>query len=139
MTLWRFMKRDCGTDRSRIVESGRERPDAIDLICRNSRFPRSARGHLSAQIGSCRMGERRFQQLADRFSHETIRDCTTEIFTQSERLDREAVASIHDGTYEAKGRLDRAGYARLGFGRRAAGCCSLRDGTPRYPFRTEHT
>ncbi|ADU51655.1 5-oxoprolinase (ATP-hydrolyzing) [Thermaerobacter marianensis DSM 12885] len=96
---------------TKIVDAGVPREDVIDLITRNSRFPVAARGDLNAQISACRTGERRFLAIIRRWGLDTVRAACAEIFAQSERLDREAIAAIPDGTYFAEGCLDNDGVS----------------------------
>jgi N-methylhydantoinase B len=96
---------------TRIVAGGETSRDIVDILARNSRFPHSAIGDLHAQIAVARTGERRFLDILDRFGRETVAGAREEIFAQSERLDRRAIAAIPDGTYEAEGCLDNDGLS----------------------------
>jgi N-methylhydantoinase B len=95
----------------RLFRSGEPVKDIIDIIARNSRLPRSILGDMNAQVAACRTGERRYQELLDRFGLATVREATTAIFAQAERADREAVAAIPDGEYVAEGYLDSDGHS----------------------------
>jgi N-methylhydantoinase B len=66
---------------------------------------------MNAQVAACRTGERRYQELLQRFGLATVREATAEIFAQAERADREAVAAIPDGEYTAEGYLDSDGHS----------------------------
>ncbi|MGE5542022.1 MAG: hydantoinase B/oxoprolinase family protein, partial [Bacillota bacterium] len=94
---------------TKIIERGRARRDIIDLIVRNSRFHEAAEGDMNAQISACLTGERRYKEVVARFGLDTVRAATVDIFTQAERLDREVISAIPDGTYEAEGCLDNDG------------------------------
>ena len=96
---------------TRIYDRGEAREDIIDLLRRNGRFGYSLVGDMNAQVAACRTGEARFQAILDRFGYETYIDARTEIYRQSEQLEREAVSAIPDGTYRL-GRLHRRGWAR---------------------------
>jgi N-methylhydantoinase B len=96
---------------TKVVEGGRINRDVVDILGRNSRFPQAAIGDLHAQIAVGRTGERRLTAIIDRFGRETIALAREEIFSQSERLDREAVAAIPDGIYRAEGCLDNDGLS----------------------------
>lgn len=93
----------------RLVDRGEPREDVIDLLRRNGRFGYSAIGDMNAQIAACKTGEARFRAILDRFGHETYAAARTEIYRQSEALEREAVGAIPDGTYMAEGFLDDDG------------------------------
>jgi N-methylhydantoinase B len=96
---------------TKVIESGVERADILDIIARNSRFPEAAMGDLAAQISVTRIGERRIAEIFNRFGRAVVAAARDEIFAQSERLDREAVALIPDGVYEAEGCLDNDGIS----------------------------
>jgi N-methylhydantoinase B len=94
---------------TRIYERGEPREDLIDLLRRNGRFGYSMIGDMNAQVAACRTGETRFHAILDRFGHETYRAAREEIYRQSEALERDAVAALADGAYEAEGTLDDDG------------------------------
>ncbi|GAA2798325.1 hydantoinase B/oxoprolinase family protein [Saccharopolyspora taberi] len=95
----------------KVVEGGRDRADVLDLISRNLRFPASAIGDLGAQIACARTGQRRLAEIVDRWGLDEVLAARDEIFRQTERLERERVAAIADGVYEASGQLDNDGIA----------------------------
>ena len=95
-----------------VYRAGEPVTELLDYITRNSRSPRAVWGDLHAQIAACRTGERRLTALFDRFGSDVIAAAAEAIFAQSERLDREAVSRIPDGTYSAAGSLDSAGPGR---------------------------
>jgi N-methylhydantoinase B len=94
---------------TRIVDGGLQRPDVTDLLGRNSRFSYPAVGDLGAQIACVRTGQRRLDAIVDKYGKETILAARDEIFAQTERFEREAVAAIPDGVYYAEGSLDNDG------------------------------
>ncbi len=94
---------------TRIYDRGEPREDIIDLLRRNGRFGYSLVGDMNAQVAACRTGEARFQAILDRFGYETYVDARTEIYRQSEQLEREAVSAIPDGTYRSEGFIDNDG------------------------------
>jgi N-methylhydantoinase B len=94
---------------TRIVDGGLQRLDVTDLLGRNSRFSYPAVGDLGAQIACVRTGQRRLDAIVDKYGKETILAARDEIFAQTERFEREAVAAIPDGVYYAEGSLDNDG------------------------------
>ena len=95
----------------KVVEGGVQRADVTDLLGRNSRFsyPRSA---TSARRSPARApGRSACAAIIDRYGPETIAAAREEIFAQTERLEREAVAAIPDGVYSAEGCLDDDGVS----------------------------
>jgi N-methylhydantoinase B len=93
----------------RVVEGGVERRDVVDLMGRNSRFSYPATGDLGAQIACVNTGQARLRAIIDRHGLSTVLAAREEIFAQTERYEREAIAAIPDGTYAAEGCLDDDG------------------------------
>ena len=81
----------------------------VELIRRNSRVPKAIRGDLNAQIVACRTGERELAKLYQRFGIDVVRQSAEQIFTQSQRADRDCVAAMPDGTWVRRGRLGLVG------------------------------
>lgn len=94
----------------RLFTAGEPETDILDILARNSRLPKSIMGDLNAQIAACRTGERRYQEILDRFGIERVHAATKEIFAQAERADRDAITAIPDGEYTAEGYLDSDGH-----------------------------
>jgi N-methylhydantoinase B len=94
---------------TRVVEDGVQRRDVTDLLARNSRFGAPAVGDLGAQIACVRTGQRRLEAIVARYGLDAIEDARDEIFAQTERSERAAVAAIPDGVYRAEGCLDNDG------------------------------
>jgi N-methylhydantoinase B len=93
----------------KVVAAGEVRSDITEIIALNTRFPYPTLGDLHAQIAVARTGERRLQAILERYGRPTVEAVRDQIFEQAERLDREAVAAIPDGTYRAEGCLDNDG------------------------------
>jgi len=93
----------------KVVDGGVQRRDVADLLGRNSRFSYPAVGDLGAQIACVRTGQRRLEAIIAKYGKETIDAARDEIFAQTERFERAAVAAIPDGVYRAEGSLDNDG------------------------------
>jgi N-methylhydantoinase B len=64
---------------------------------------------MHAMIACIEMGQTRLAEIVDRFGLETVRAARDDIFEQTERFERAAIAAIPDGVYEAEGFLDNDG------------------------------
>jgi N-methylhydantoinase B len=93
----------------KVVDGGVPRRDVIDLLGRNSRFSYPALGDLGAQIACVNTGAQRLRAIVDRHGLDTVLAAREEIFAQTERYERAAVAAIPDGSYSAEGCLDDSG------------------------------
>lgn len=94
---------------TRIMRKGRLNQELLDFFMLNSRMPRSIQGDFYAQVAACRTGEQRLQAILTRFGRERFQAAVDEIFAQCERLDREVVSTIPDGSWEAEGYMDSDG------------------------------
>ncbi len=90
----------------KLADRGKIRADVVDILARNTRLPLPLKGDMHAQIAACRIGERRYHQLLDRFGLDTIRRSMQAVFATTEALEREAIAQIPNGVYEAEGYQD---------------------------------
>src|SRR5262249_39049996 len=69
------------------------------LILRNSRFPDLLRGDTKAMIAACTLGQRRLQELCQRFGRVLLLTGFQAIFAQSEHAIRSALTAVPDGHY----------------------------------------
>ena len=83
----------------KISDRGTFNEEAYRLILRNSRFPDLLRGDTRAMIAACTLGQRRLQELCQRFGREQLLAGFHAIFAQSERCIRSALTAVPDGHY----------------------------------------
>ena len=76
---------------------------------KNVRVPDKVLGDLRATIAAATIGEREFQHLARRYSREVLRDYTDELLDYSERLAREEIRTLPNGTYTFASYIDGDG------------------------------
>lgn len=93
----------------KLVEGGRMLPGILSTIETNVRFPYPTIGDMNAMIATITMGQTRLEEIVRRWGMPTLRAARDEIFAQTERLEREVVQRIPDGTYAADGYLDNDG------------------------------
>jgi N-methylhydantoinase B len=93
----------------KLVEGGRDVLAVMDTVATNVRFPYPTSGDMHAMIACIKMGQKRLQELVERFGLETVRAARDEIFDQTERLERKVIDRIPDGVYRAEGVLDNDG------------------------------
>jgi N-methylhydantoinase B len=96
---------------TRIMERGEWVRDVIDLLCLNSRVPRTLMGDLKAQVAAIRLGAERMKWLKGRFGQDLLEACATEIFDATDAKFRGFIASIPDGAYTAEGCSDNDGVS----------------------------
>ncbi len=93
----------------KLLASGQDQAGLIDVIATNVRFPYPTLGDMRAMIACITMGEKRLQEVVERFGAQTLEAARDEIFRQTEALEREVIAAIPDGIYRAEGVLDNDG------------------------------
>lgn len=93
----------------KIFAEGKPNTEVLRLIEDNIRFPESSLGDLRAQIASCRTGEERLQQICRKYGGVVFQEAVEVIWDQTDRLVRESVRAMPDGTYRASSFLDDDG------------------------------
>ncbi|MDH3444874.1 MAG: hydantoinase B/oxoprolinase family protein [Deltaproteobacteria bacterium] len=93
----------------KIYAAGKPNSEVLRLIEDNIRFPESSLGDLRAQIACCRTGEERLEQLCRRYGRARFQEAVWTIWDQTDKLVRDAVRAIPDGSYEAASFLDDDG------------------------------
>lgn len=81
----------------------------IQLIKLNVRLPDTYLGDLNAQIAACRIGERRIRELAAKYGSGRMLSLVGELLNQSERLTRQAIRQLPQGTFRYYDFLDNDG------------------------------
>lgn len=95
----------------RIVRGGEIDRDVLSLILHNVRTPVEREGDLDAQIGSCRVGERRLLDVVKRYGIETVTMLTEELLEYSDRLMRAELRKMPAGVFTAEDFLDDDGVS----------------------------
>ncbi len=93
----------------KIYEAGEPNKTLFRVIEDNLRRPDLALGDMRAQIAACRLGERRFLAILQKYGLETVLEAVKVLADQGEERARKSVAQIPDGTYEAESFLDNDG------------------------------
>ncbi|MAG36771.1 MAG: hypothetical protein CL878_11100 [Dehalococcoidia bacterium] len=73
------------------------------MIARNVRLPEKVLGDLRAEIAAATIGEQAFQEPAGRYGGTTLQQYMDALLDYSERLAREEIRDLPDGTYAATG------------------------------------
>ena len=92
-----------------LARSGKIQRDILSILLANVRTPREREGDLMAQVAACRLGERRLQELLQRYGTTQTGFYLEALQSYSARLMKEALAEIPPGTYTAEDFLDDDG------------------------------
>jgi N-methylhydantoinase B len=83
--------------------------DIERLIAANSRTPELVLGDVRGQLGACRLGERRVNELLAKHGRGKVEACCARLFELGEAKVRAAIAAWADGRYEAERFIDDDG------------------------------
>jgi len=94
----------------KLVQNGTTNQDLLRTILNSVRTPEEREGDLAAQVGACRVGEMRLQELAGRYGVEKAQKLCAELLDYSERLMRAELAHMPAGNFAAEDFLDDDGF-----------------------------
>jgi len=109
------------TDATEIYQEGlqfptvklfsRGQPDQaiLDLIAANVRLPDMTLGDLWAGIAALRVGERRFLELCQKYSHVAVHQAIDDLLDYGEQMIRLELAKLPKGTFHAEDHIDDDG------------------------------
>jgi N-methylhydantoinase B len=95
----------------RIVRGGKIDQEVLSLILHNVRTPVEREGDLVAQIGACKVGERRLHEVIQKYGLDLIFALTEELLDYSDRLMRSELRKLPAGTFFAEDFLDDDGVS----------------------------
>ena len=93
-----------------LVEADQVNDALLRIVLHNVRTPEERRGDLMSQIGACRVGESRLQELLARYGVQRMQSLTTALLDYTERLMRAQFSQCSSGTYSAEDFLDNDGF-----------------------------
>ena len=94
----------------KLYEKGRPNRTLFGLIRKNVRVPDLVTGDLEAQYATCRIGEREFRKLIDRYGEEALKSYFAELIDYGETLTRKAIRAWPDGSYSFTDYIDDDGF-----------------------------
>jgi N-methylhydantoinase B len=95
----------------KAYRAGVPNDEIFSIIHMNVRLPERAMGDLRAQIAAVKTGERRFQEMLQKYGCDEVMAAISSIMDQSEAIARARIAEIPDGVYEAESFMDDDGVA----------------------------
>ena len=105
----RFTRKACTFRRSNTFHGYQTSKDIEAVLGANSRTPELVVGDLRGQVGAARLGERRFQEMMERYGKETILTSFEQLFALTEAKVRAEIASWPDGVGEGERFVDSDG------------------------------
>ncbi len=95
----------------KLYRRGERNNDLMDIIAINVRNPELALGDLRAQVGAAKAGEKRMQEMIEKYGRESVLGAMESIFDQSDAAARTEISKLPDGIYEAESFLDDDGVS----------------------------
>lgn len=89
----------------KICDRGKPRDDIIKMLQINNREP-TFLGDLKAMMGSVRVGERRLNEMLEKYGLDTVRDCLDYMIDYTERRFRAEIREWPDGEYKGEAYLE---------------------------------
>jgi len=93
----------------KLLHAGEFNQAVWDFLLANVRTPIERAGDLHAQLASNRMGNERLQAMVHRYGHERVVSNMNCLLSYSERMTRQLIAALPDGTYQYEDYLDDDG------------------------------
>lgn len=90
----------------RLWDGGKYLDDVVGMISSNSRAPSDIEGDLHAQAEATRVAEQEILRLVEKYGKDTITTGFTEVQDYVERLTRQRIAELPDGTWETEDYID---------------------------------
>jgi N-methylhydantoinase B len=93
----------------KLYDQGAPNQTFFSMLERNVRIPETVLGDIFGQLAACHAGRQGVLSLVGRYGRETVEAAMGELLDRAERLTREAIARIPDGTYHFVDYLDNDG------------------------------
>ena len=90
----------------KVEDQGRRVDSAWRMIADNTRIPHMVIGDMEAQVAAAKLGAARYVELIEQYGLATVRAASEHQMDHSERMLRQQIEALPDGTYEAEGTLD---------------------------------
>jgi N-methylhydantoinase B len=95
----------------KIYRRGSVNADVLNTVLANVRTPVEREGDLTAQIASCRLGERRLREVAAKYGIAEVRQYARHLLDYSEKMMLSSLRLLRRGTYRAEDFLDGDGVS----------------------------
>jgi N-methylhydantoinase B len=95
----------------RLFGGGSPIQSVFDMIEANVRTPEMTLGDVWAQVASCRLGARRFQELCRKYGVREVRQSIDALLDYGESMVRQELAKLPTGVFEAEDWIDDDGIS----------------------------
>lgn len=90
----------------RVYDAGKKVEPVWQILRSNIRIADLVVGDMEAQVAAARIGAERYSALLDQYGLDTVTAAYEDLLDYSEKLMRDAIAAIPDGSYNARTHID---------------------------------
>jgi N-methylhydantoinase B len=90
----------------KVYDRGMKNDVVWRLLRDNIRASDMVVGDMEAQVAACHIGAQRYVELLEQWGRETVEAACEELMAYSERMLRQEIEQLPDGTYSAEGHID---------------------------------
>jgi N-methylhydantoinase B len=94
-----------------LVQAGKFNQELMDVLLANVRTPFERSGDIWAQIAANQRGTRRLLEMVDEYGQTQVAEAMQQLLAYTERLTRNLLSSLPDGSYGFKDYLDDDGIS----------------------------
>jgi N-methylhydantoinase B len=94
-----------------LMRRGHMERGVLAILLANVRTPQEREGDLASQIGACRVGCQRMQEIVRKYGLEKVNELADELVAYSERLVKAELRKMPAGTFTAEDYLDGDGVS----------------------------
>ena len=94
---------------SKLYRKGKLNKKLFNEILNSTRDPEEREGDFNAQIGAIELGEKRVKETIKKYSLKKLKQAGNELLDYSQKIMKEVIKQIPDGTYEFEDYLDNDG------------------------------
>jgi N-methylhydantoinase B len=95
----------------KLIDRGKTNQAILEIIAHNTRVPTDVLGDLAAQLAACRIGEAGLCRLIGKYGVADVRRYLDELQSIAERMMRQAISSLPNGSYSFADFIDGFGDA----------------------------
>ena len=93
----------------RLYSRGELNEECLEVILRNMRGREDRHGDLMAMLGTCRLAQRRLDEIEERYGRETLQAVNDTLLGRAEKRMRAAIRALPDGTFHYENYIDNSG------------------------------
>jgi N-methylhydantoinase B len=93
----------------KLMDAGRLNQGLVEVIAANVRMPEQTLGDMHAGLAAARTGEKRMQQLFERYGAETVLFAMADLLDYGERLTLAQLRALPNGVFEAEDVIEEDG------------------------------